>query len=335
MISSLQSATISEQSRRSAHGRGEREMAARLPVSVIIPAYNRAHMLRRALASVWSQRPSLPAEVIVVDDGSTDETAEVASGLGATVIRHPRNLGLSAARNSGLQVARNAWVALLDSDDEWLPHHLASLWQLRGDHVLVTGSALQCGADPAADRFAGPLARHPVVLRSGEQLVYPSNIVPVSASMFRRALALDAGGFRPYHGVVEDFDMWLRLLERGTAICSPGVSIIYHVHAGQMSSRDIRAMQLGHAAAAEEHARRTGGSRVPIERSQAVAAWDNLSKARKQRRPRQVISWLAYLAARRQRLIGLLGILVKHYRVRRRSAELRRAGIGRGSEAAS
>jgi len=300
-----------------------------LPVSVIVPAYNRAGMLRRALASVWSQRPAPPAEVIVVDDGSEDATAAVAGELRAKVIRHPLNRGLSAARNTGLRSARYPWVALLDSDDEWLPHHLATVWALRDGHVLAAGSALHCGSDPAADRFAGPVTRKPLVLRSGGRLIYPSNIVPVSASLFRRDLALAAGGFRPHHGVVEDFDMWLRLLEQGTAICSPRVTIIYHVHPGQMSSRDLRAMHLGHRAAAREHIRRVGGSPLALQCFDGVAGWDNLRDAMELGDQRAALRWVAYLAARPQRLAGTAGLLIKRYRVRRRSAALRRAGVGR------
>ena len=250
-----------------------------LPVTVIIPAYNRAEMLRRALASVFAQRPAPPDQVIVVDDGSKDDTAAVAEEMGASVIRHARNRGLSAARNTGLRAARHDWVALLDSDDEWLSHHLASLWDLRAGHVLVTGSSLQCGADPAADRFAGPVTRHPLVLCSGHQLVYPSNIIQVSAAMLSRQLALEVGGFRPHEGVVEDFDMWLRLLEHGTGVCSPRVSVIYHVHDGQMSSQDLHVMQIAHAQAAEAHWQRVGGSRVPLQRREAVVAWDSLRVA--------------------------------------------------------
>ena len=288
-------------------------------------------MLRRSLASVWSQEPALPDEVIVVDDGSDDDTAKVATDMEARVIRHPRNLGLSAARNTGLRATRHSWVALLDSDDEWLPHHLASLWELRDGHVLVANSALKCGADPSADRFAGPVTHKPIVLRSGNQLVYPSNIVPVSASMFRRELALDVGGFRSHRGVVEDFDMWLRLLERGSGVCSPRVSIIYHVHAGQMSTQDVQTMQLAYREAADAYLQRIGGSRVPLQRWEAVAAWDNLRDALQEGRHRQAARWGGYIAARPQRITGLLGMLLHRYRIRRRSAALRRAGVGRRS----
>jgi hypothetical protein len=287
-------------------------------------------MLRRALASVFSQEPAPPDEVIVVDDGSSDDTARVALEAGARLIRHPRNLGLSAARNTGLRAAHHRWVALLDSDDEWLPEHLNGLWSLRGEHVLVAGSSIQCGADPAADRFAGPVTQSPFVLHSGEQLIYPSNIIPVSASMFRRDLALEAGGFRSYHGVVEDLDMWLRLLERGTGLCSPRVSIVYHVHAGQMSVQDFGTMHRGHAEAAEAHLRRVDGSRVALERREGVTAWDNLRLALSTGAPRtEIVRWAARIAARPQRVAGVLGVLVQRYRVRRRSAALRGAGVGR------
>jgi Glycosyl transferase family 2 len=299
-----------------------------LPVSVVIPVYDRAEMLKRALASVWMQTPRAPAEVIVVDDGSRDDTSLVARELGARVIRHPENRGLSAARNTGLEEASYPWIALLDSDDEWLPHHLDHVWGLRDGHVLVAGSSLNCGDDPGRDRFRGPVATTPVVLREGHQLIFPGNPVPVSASLFRRDLALKLGGFRPYRGVVEDFDMWLRMLEHGTAICSPTVSIIYHVHDAQMSLRDARTMQLAHIDASDAHLRRTGGSRRSIRRWEGVAAWDNLRRAVESGQLRGGIQSGLHIATSPQRIAGVLRIWAWRFLVRQRSAELRGAGIG-------
>ena len=100
---------------------------ARLPVAVVIPAHNRANMVARAVRSALTQRPNPPTEVIVVDDCSNDETGEAARLAGARVIRHHVNRGEAEARNTAIRAATQPWVALLDSDDEWLPHHLAEL----------------------------------------------------------------------------------------------------------------------------------------------------------------------------------------------------------------
>lgn len=94
-------------------------------ISVIIPAYNSERYLAEALESVLAQSPS-PAEVIVVDDGSSDSTPAIARGFGAPV-RYivQANAGGGAARNRGVAEARGAWLAFLDSDDLWAPDKLA------------------------------------------------------------------------------------------------------------------------------------------------------------------------------------------------------------------
>ena len=95
-------------------------------VSVIIPAYNRADVLPRAIASVLNQTFT-DYEIIVVDDASTDDTASVAQNANGPVhvIHHEFNRGAAAARNTGIRAASGAYVAFLDADDEWLPGKLA------------------------------------------------------------------------------------------------------------------------------------------------------------------------------------------------------------------
>lgn len=96
-------------------------------VTAVIPAYNRAHLLPRAIESVLAQT-SPPREVIVVDDGSTDDTSAVVSSYGGRVrYVHQTNAGGAAARNRGVGEANTEWIAFLDSDDVWLPNHLASV----------------------------------------------------------------------------------------------------------------------------------------------------------------------------------------------------------------
>src|SRR3954464_2889077 len=104
-------------------------------------------MTARAVRSAFGQRPDPPAEVVVVDDCSSDATGAAAAAAGARVIRHPVNRGEGGARNTAVREAREPWVALLDSDDEWLPGHLAALWPHREDHVVLGATAVASGGD--------------------------------------------------------------------------------------------------------------------------------------------------------------------------------------------
>jgi len=92
-------------------------------VSVIIPTYNRAHTLGRAIDSVLHQtRPA--DEIIIVDDGSTDKTAALLENYTGLIHLEQTNAGVSTARNTGIAQASSSWIAFLDSDDEWLPSKL-------------------------------------------------------------------------------------------------------------------------------------------------------------------------------------------------------------------
>jgi glycosyltransferase involved in cell wall biosynthesis len=98
--------------------------SARPAVSVVIPAYNRAHCVAAAVESVFAQTFK-DVEIIVVDDGSTDGTGKVLETFGNCVrLIHQSNGGVSSARNTGVRAARGKWVAFLDSDDRWYPDKL-------------------------------------------------------------------------------------------------------------------------------------------------------------------------------------------------------------------
>ena len=111
-------------------------------VSIVIPCYNQARFLHTSVASARSQTCA-PLEIIVVDDGSTDDTAAVACALGATVIRQ-RNAGVSAARNAGLNAARGAFVIFLDADDELMPDAVET-----GVQALTSNDAAVCAVGRA------------------------------------------------------------------------------------------------------------------------------------------------------------------------------------------
>lgn len=92
-------------------------------ISVIIPAFNRGHTLPRALDSVRAQTRAAD-EILIVDDGSTDNTAEVLTAFPRVHCIRQENRGVSAARNTGIRAATGDWLAFLDSDDEWRPRKL-------------------------------------------------------------------------------------------------------------------------------------------------------------------------------------------------------------------
>ena len=204
-----------------------------LPVSVVIPAWRCARYAEAAIRSVQAQTLQ-PLEVIVVDDASGDGTADKARALGVTVIEHDSNEGVGRTRNDGIAAARGVWIASLDCDDEWLPHHLETLWAARGDHVLVSAAAITTGdRRPRALGWAG---RRPRLLDSPAKAVLPEPIIRTSGVMFRRDDALAVGGFRPEQRRAQDLDLWLRLLERGTGIALPAVTSLYRVHPDQVSA---------------------------------------------------------------------------------------------------
>src|SRR3954469_6444578 len=205
-----------------------------VPLAVIVPAYNRSSSLNRALMSVGVQTLT-PAEVVVVDDASSDDTAEAARSLGARVIVHEVNRGEGAARNTALAATEQPWAALLDSDDEWLPTHLEDVWAARDGHVLVADAALSSGGS-AGPRVYGWPGRRPRVLRSPAAVAFPANVVQPSAALADRAALLAAGGFPVGMRQAGDLHTWLRLLERGTGVLLPSVGVRYHLHEGQVSA---------------------------------------------------------------------------------------------------
>jgi GT2 family glycosyltransferase len=298
-----------------------------LPISVVIAAYNREKMVERALSSVFAQRPRPPAEVIVVDDGSTDETGALSRAMGAHVVQHGENRGAAWARNTGLQAASHPWVALLDSDDEWLPHHLATLWGLREDgHVLVADSALQRNDDDPSDcRYLGPGTRRPVKVTSPATLMYPANFISASSVMIDRRLAISVGGFDTQYRYAEDLDLWLRMLEHGTAVVSGRVAAIYHIHTGQKSLHK-HGPRSTKRAIAEAYSGRPWWSQSIIRRRLARDSWDDLRGALRAGRRRDAVKPALHLLSDPRHALAVLEIVRWRRLVRRRSSMLGRDG---------
>ncbi|MEM6986719.1 MAG: glycosyltransferase [Pseudomonadota bacterium] len=179
-------------------------------VSVIIPTHNRRHTLATALDSVASQ--TLPAhEVIVVDDGSSDDTAAWLCATRPDVqVIEQANCGVSAARNRGIAAARGDWIALLDSDDAWVSEKLD-----RQLSALQSAPALRlCHTDEIWLRNGvrvNPKRRH---AKSGGHIFrqcLPLCAISPSAALIHRSVFTDIGGFDESLPACEDYDLWLRL----------------------------------------------------------------------------------------------------------------------------
>jgi glycosyltransferase involved in cell wall biosynthesis len=113
--------------------RAEQTMQDEIRISAIVPTYNRAHLVGRAIESAIAQLHA-PSEIIVVDDGSCDDTHAVVKSYGQAVrYVYQVNAGVSAARNRGVTEAKSEWIAFLDSDDYWLPDHLSRIVRAIGD----------------------------------------------------------------------------------------------------------------------------------------------------------------------------------------------------------
>lgn len=179
-------------------------------VSVIIPTYNRARMVARAVDSVLNQE-FRDFELIVVDDGSTDDSARILDGYGErlTLLRQP-NSGVSAARNRGVRKASGELIAFLDSDDLWLPGKLSRQVAFFREHpeALINQTEeiwIRNG------RRANPKKRHRKI--SGDIFV-PSLelcLVSPSAVMLRKEIFDEIGLFDEDLPACEDYDMWLRI----------------------------------------------------------------------------------------------------------------------------
>lgn len=285
-------------------------------MSVVIPAFNRADLLPQTLLSVFAQT-QLPAEVIVVDDASTDGTAAVAESHGARVIRHERNAGEGATRNTGINAARQEWLALLDSDDEWLPNHLANAWPFSHGRAMVASSGLAVGG-PDGPRFIGARRRKPVAL-TPETVWRPENIVPASGVLVRRDAALAVGGYPVNVPQAADLEFYLRLLEHGSGVLIPDAGVLYRIHPAQIS-QDRSRMRSGHLAAINRHTDRPWYDERQVVRWTGTAAWDEMRMSMRRGDTRGALAQAKLIAQRPERALGVVELLSYRLAMRRRGS---------------
>jgi len=183
-------------------------------VSVVVPTHNRGDFLRCAIASVLNQTLQ-DLEVIVVDDASTDNTAEVVEGFGdprVNYIRHDVNQGVARARNTGILNSRAKYIAFLDDDDEWLPEKL----QLQ--LARLEESPMSVGVVYSSSLAVDGLSRRVLFELTARQrghifdaIFVQGSLAPTSTFFCRRECFDRVGLFEPGLEFGEDSDMWLRI----------------------------------------------------------------------------------------------------------------------------
>jgi glycosyltransferase involved in cell wall biosynthesis len=213
--------------------------------SLIIPTFNHARFVGAAIDSALAQTVRA-FEIIVVDDGSTDETPAVLARYAARVrVLRQENRGLSAARNAGLAAAHGKFVSFLDADDVMAPTKLAAqLEVLERSHAIgwtycdvlmetvVTGATAR-----ASERFG-------YASRALDGWLFPElihgNFIPAIAPLVRRTALEVAGGFDERLTALEDWDMWLRLSLIAEARYTPAVLVTYRIRPDGMSEDRAR-----------------------------------------------------------------------------------------------
>ena len=186
-------------------------------INVIIPVWNRAHVVSRAIASVVDQdllAGNWSIEVLVVDDGSTDDLAGALRRFGAQVscIRHQRNAGAAAARNTGIRAAKCDYLAFLDSDDVWFPSKLArqiAFMRSCGHSVSCTACKL---ARPGRSPIVWPRYRHDIL--TAADAVWGCYLSPGTTMVCEPRIFAEIGLFDTNLQRHEDWDWLLRLTAR-------------------------------------------------------------------------------------------------------------------------
>jgi len=238
-----------------------------------MPAYNAGKYIADSIRSVQAQTYA-DWELVVVDDGSTDDTAEVVRGFAAgdarvRLVSQP-NGRLGRARNNGIAHARGEFVAFLDSDDLWVERKLElqlKAFAETGAGLVFTDGFIFKDDDTGDESQTFNVPRGRLAGRELFDLLFLHNHVPVLSVALRRELLEAAGGFEeaePFHGA-EDYDLWLRLAARGVVFHGLRERLVrYRRHASAMThlgSRQIGPMllvlrrHLGEAGLGERRAR--------------------------------------------------------------------------------
>jgi glycosyltransferase involved in cell wall biosynthesis len=257
---------------------------------VLLCTYNGERYIDEALRSIQEQRLT-DIEILVVDDGSTDQTGEILARHAAedTRIRVERidHRGVASARNHGLELARSRWVAMMDDDDIALPERLErQLAYLDAHPGLAALGTWAWHIGPRGRRSSvsdvGPVSTHELDrIRSEGKAVY---LITPTVVLDRDA-ARAIGGFRPWVFPAGDIDLWTRLADTGTVLVLPERLLLYRVHRSSISSSRL-GQQMDMFLLIEENARRRRAGRPELGVAEFQALLRTQSRWRRMQRAR-------------------------------------------------
>jgi glycosyltransferase involved in cell wall biosynthesis len=211
-------------------------------ISVIIPCHNQGHFLREALESVRTATTHA-TEIIVVDDGSTDDTASVAAAWPRTTCVRQSNSGPAAARNRGFQEARGKYVAFLDADDRLAPGGLdvgVAALNARPECALVYGRCVMMSADGTLL----PTPPQPRIEREHYGELLRQNVIWMPAmALFRYEAVARAGGFDPTVDAAADYRLYLRITRVAPIYDHAEIVAYYRQHDANMSRNAARMLR--------------------------------------------------------------------------------------------
>ncbi|WP_020482264.1 glycosyltransferase family 2 protein [Methylomonas sp. MK1] len=213
-----------------------------MKISAVIPAYNSAKFIRAAINSIQAQTSKVE-EIIVVDDGSTDNTEQVVEEFANAVICHKQvNQGPSAARNKGIELANGDWIAFLDADDQWTVdkttkqiqalqrnpelHLIAGdMTEIDNDDQLLTQSVL--AKHQMLENFQH-LAGKPVP--NALAALMKKNFIPTGTVLVKRQTLLEAGMFNTEIRYGEDLELWAKIATFHPVTCLPDILMLRRQH---------------------------------------------------------------------------------------------------------
>ncbi|MCC6158210.1 MAG: glycosyltransferase [Deltaproteobacteria bacterium] len=227
-------------------------------VSAVIPTRNRPDMLRRALASVFSQNRPADEALVSCHESERESVASIADHWRnrVRIITH-NGAGAALARNAAIDAAGGEWLAFLDDDDEWAPDRLER--QLRLIDANPDLVAVYSDAKVAGDRARGEtiFSRQPPFAGSIRERLRADNVIPTSSVLARREVVARLGGFRHRFEPAEDYDLWMRLAAAGPIAFDPKPLSVYHLH-GTQTGRLAAVMYPACATVVEEDLRDAG-----------------------------------------------------------------------------